>query len=87
MIELDYVGINRREVVEIAGGGGYLRVRARIPWQELPHFVLLPGTLVMRWEHLDDDGLPVRLRSWRCRQSATEVDSVDLDLNLLLLDP
>lgn len=86
MLELDAVRINRDEVVAMRRQGARLCLRVHMPWRELPHFVLLPDRFMLRWEHLDDEGLPVRLRSWRCRAFTTEPAAVDLEMNLLLVD-
>jgi hypothetical protein len=82
MLELDSVRIASDEVVSVHRREGCLRVRILIPWQVLPHFVLLPDRFMMRWEHLDDAGLPVRLMAWTCRPCEATPNAVVLDLRL-----
>lgn len=58
-------------------------VQIHVPWQELPHFILLPEHVTLRWEHFDDAGLPVRIASWRCsRVEIMGIMCLDLRLDL-----
>jgi hypothetical protein len=82
MIELDVVRIARDEIVELRRQDGCLRVRILIPWQVLPHFVLLPERFMLRWEHLAGAGLPVQLMVWSCRPCFLVPGLALLDLRL-----
>lgn len=84
MIELGAIRVAENEVVAIRRRGHRLRVRLRLPRQEMPHFVLLPDRFMLRWELLDDDGLPVHLRSWSCRACGSVPGLMLLDLRLRL---
>lgn len=80
MIELDSVRVARDEIVSVCRQSECLRVRILIPWQVLPHFVLLPDRFMLRWKHLDDEGLPVRLLEWSCRPLLRDLALLDLRL-------
>lgn len=84
MIELDDVRVAEDDVVAIGRRGKYLRLSLRIPWQEMPHFVLLPDRFPVRWEHLEDEGLPVHLRSWSCPPCGSAPGLMMLNLYLRL---
>lgn len=84
MIELGAIRVAEDEVVAIRRRGQRLRVRLCLPWREMPHFVLIPDRFMLRWEHLDDDGLPVHLRSWSCRGCGGVPGLMLLDLCLRL---
>lgn len=85
MLELGAIRITADEVLGMGRNGSCLLLQIRVAWRELPLFVLLPDELTLRWDHLDDDGLPVRLASWRSRPCDGDPGTARLNLRLCLL--